>query len=144
MHVIALDPGVTTGVALYTDWPKKHVHIKTEQLLFDHNELYEWLWDNHPTEIVYESFIYQRRNKVELYPVEVIGVIKLFAQKNEVPIFVQSASQAKGFITNDKIKKLNLWEPGRVHGMDALRHLLYHEIVTKGDITCDSIRVKNR
>lgn len=131
MHVIALDPGITTGVALYTDWPNKYV--KTDQLKEFHEGFFNYLVRNKPTEIVYESFIYQRRNKVELYPVEVIGVIKLYAQTYNIPLFVQSASQAKGFMTDDKIKKMGLWVRGQKHGMDALRHLLYHLIITKGD-----------
>ena len=131
MHVIALDPGITTGVALYTNWPKKY--IKTDQLKLPHEGFFDYLVQNKPTEIVYESFIYQRRNKVVLYPVEVIGVIKLYAQTYDIPLYVQSASQAKGFITDEKIKALGLWTKGYPHGMDALRHLLYHEIVTKGE-----------
>lgn len=129
--IIALDPGITTGIAtlIGTDI------IITKQLGPSHAGSYEFLQKASPKEVVYESFIYQRRNKVELYPVEVIGVIKLYGEIYDIPLFVQSASQAKGFITDDKIKKMGLWVRGQKHGMDALRHLLYHLIVTKGDKT---------
>ena len=125
---IALDPGVTTGIAGYIGGV-----INTGELKVTHKYLYEYLRRTSPSEIVYESFVYQRRNKVELYPVEVIGVIKLYCQMYNVPLYVQSASQAKNFITDDKIKKMGLWVKGQVHGMDALRHLLYHLIITKRD-----------
>lgn len=126
--IIALDPGITTGIAAYAGEV-----INTDQLKVPHKFLYEYLRLSSPSEIVYESFVYQRRNKVVLYPVEVIGLIKLYCEMYSVPIFVQSASQAKNFITDDKIKKMGLWVKGQVHGMDALRHLLYHLIITKRD-----------
>lgn len=129
--IIALDPGVTTGVAILDSQQR----LRTYQDVFSHKSLMEYLEDLSPTTVVYESFVYQRRNKVELYPVEVIGVIRLYAQKYDIPLYVQSASQAKGFITNDKIEAMGLWVKGQKHGMDALRHLLYHQIITKGDRT---------
>jgi len=132
--LIALDPGITTGIATLSDYPTgPRELIASRQVKCSHLQLWKLLQIQEPTEIVYESFIYQRRNKVELYPVEVIGVIKLYAETYDIPLYVQSASQAKGFITNEKIKKIDLWEKGQVHGMDALRHLLYHLMITKGD-----------
>ncbi len=128
--LIALDPGITTGIATI-DTSADSIHI--DQIKVTHRELYSYISDFRPDEILYENFIYQRRNKVELYPVEVIGIIKLYAQYYDIPLYVQSASQAKGFITDEKIKALGLWKKGQVHGMDALRHLLYHKIVTKGE-----------
>jgi len=133
--IIALDPGITTGVAILDGFRE----IKTDQVKYSHRDFVNYLASLDLTEIVYESFVYQRRNKVELYPVEVIGVIKLFATQRDIPLYVQSASQAKNFITDDKIKKMALWEKGQVHGMDALRHLLYHQIVVKGDRTWLSV-----
>ncbi len=134
--ITALDPGVTTGIAGYRELGGySKAAISTGQLEVTHRHLYRYLRQNRPSEIVYESFIYQRRNKVILYPVEVIGIIKLYAEQYDIPIYTQSASQAKGFITDDKIKKMGLWIRGQKHGMDALRHLLYHLIVTKGDRT---------
>ncbi len=129
--IIALDPGITTGVAELWDNGKIYVHHMKEP----HLEFYRFLETGRVTldEIVYESFVYQRRNKVVLYPVEVIGVIKLFCATNAIPAYSQSASQAKGFMTDDKLKAMGLWEEGLKHGMDALRHLMYHLIVTKGE-----------
>ena len=127
--IIALDPGITTGIAelRYND------KIRIDHLKVPHLEFYHYLLSREPSEIVYESFVYQRRNKVVLYPVEVIGVIKLYAAVADIPAYSYSASQAKGLITDDKLKKMGLYEPGLKHGMDALRHLMYHLIVTKGE-----------
>lgn len=127
--IIALDPGITTGVAYLSD--ERIIH--TDHIMPTHLNFTKYLASYAPTEIVYERFFYQRRNKVELYPVEVIGVIKLFAEQYDIPLYAQTASQAKGLFTDDKIKLMDLWVKGQVHGMDALRHLLYHMVITKGD-----------
>lgn len=127
--IIALDPGITTGVAFLPS----NGTIHTDQIKYPHRLFYDYLGSLEPTVLVYERFIYQRRNKVVLFPVEVIGVINLFAQQRDIPLYTYSASQAKNFMTDDKIKKMGLWTKGQVHGMDALRHLLYHEIVTEGN-----------
>jgi hypothetical protein len=83
--------------------------------------------------IVYESFLYQRRDKVDLRPVEAIGVIKLYAALNSITLVAQTPATGKRFWTDDKIKKLNLWEEGQPHAMDAMRHLLYHRTFTLGE-----------
>ena len=127
--IIALDPGVTTGFAIhhYDD------SIKTDQVKCSHRAFYDLLVQFDPSEIVFERFTYQRRDKVVLYPVEVIGVIRLFAEQFEIPLYAQTPSSAMNLFTDEKIKKMGLWTPGLVHGMDALRHLLYYMVVTKGE-----------
>jgi len=128
--LIALDPGVTTGIAT-VDSSMESIH--TDQIKVTHRELYGYLSDFRPDEIVYESFLYRRRDKVVLYPVEVIGVINLYAQTYDIPLYVQSPSQAKAFMPKHKLEALGLWVAGQTHAMDALRHLLYHKIITKGE-----------
>ena len=127
--ILALDPGITTGAAMHFGIDQ----ITTQQTMLPHIHFYEWLKQTDPTVIVYETFLYQRRDKVELYPVEVIGVIKLFAEQRGIPLYGQSPSQAKGFMDDDKLKGMGLWKPGQKHGMDALRHLMYYLVVTKGE-----------
>jgi hypothetical protein len=85
--------------------------------------------------IVYESFLYQRRDKVDLRPVEAIGVIKLYHEIYRTPIISQTPSQGKAFWTDDRLKKLDLWEAGQPHAMDALRHLLYYQAFKLNDKT---------
>ena len=131
--IMSFDPGRTTGVALI----KKSFEnaIEVYQAPPDHALLYQDLENINPTEIVYERFQYQRRPNVDLYPVEVIGVIKLWASTHETKITEQTPAQAKNLVTDDKLKKLSLWEPAKPHAMDALRHLLYYLVVSKGDRT---------
>ncbi len=129
IKVLSLDPGITTGIATldYSDG------VHADQVKCDHRAFYDFLVGYNPDTIIFERFVYQRRDKVELWPVEVIGVIRLYSEQFEVPLFAQTPSQAKNLWTDDKIKKLELWQPSLGHGMDAIRHLLYHLVVTKGD-----------
>ena len=134
MKILALDPGITTGVVEFRDELDGDTFFLTQQWVLPHVAFFDNIEAMKPDIIVYESFVYQQRNKVELYPVEVIGVIKLYAQMHRTPIFVQSPSNAKGFMTDAKLKKMGLWKPGEKHAMDAMRHLMYHLIVTRKEI----------
>ena len=135
MRVLAFDPGGTTGVALYTENQLQAWQV-TELY-----EVYDILREWRPDEVVFERFVYQRRDKVDLTPVEVIGVIKLFCDQGhrshdmdwhiEDP-HAQTPSQAKNLWTDSKLKKLGLWQPGKPHAMDAVRHMMYFLVVTKG------------
>lgn len=86
-----------------------------------------------PQIIVCESFLYQSgRNKVVLDPVEVIGVVKLWVTKHDCKLIMQTPAMGKKFWTDDKIKKLGLWEEGQKHAMDAMRHLLHYRAFQLG------------
>jgi hypothetical protein len=135
VRIMTLDPGVTTGWAVYPDetQPNSSYPIKLGQHTGALLDL-EMLLDRYqPDVVIFESFKYQRRDKVVLYPREVIGVIKLWCERRGIQPIEQTPSQAKNLWTDDKIKKLGLWMPSFKHAMDALRHLLYYLVVTKGD-----------
>ena len=136
MRIIALDPGVTTGVAIYRSDDNTPGRDPFEQFQFKGSHAEFWdivLQRDDWNAIVYEKFTYQRRDRVELYPVQVIGVIRMYAQQEDIPEFSHTASAAKGLITDDKLKKMGLWIPNLRHAMDATRHLMYHLIVTRGE-----------
>lgn len=122
--VIAFDPGGTTGVAIarITEGVPAFRTFERVGLV----PIYNLLYEERPDHIVFEKFFYQRRDKVDLTPVEVIGVIKLYAALSGTEYTGLSAQQAKRFWTDDKLKKLDLWKTSQRHGMDALRHLLYY------------------
>ncbi len=129
--IMAFDPGHTTGIVIYTGTLEKPTVTQVEGL----KPLWKTLNVFQPAMIVYESFLYQRRDKVDLRPVEAIGVIKLYAAINRTPIMSQTPSQGKAFWTDDRLKKLDLWETGQPHAMDALRHLLYYQAFKLNDKT---------
>ena len=156
---MAYDPGGTTGWA-YCEY-LNHTHPLNEykftyyqgQIGPDehHDKLYEHLnmWafgvEGPPLIVVCESFEFRQhinqahtKTKVELISKEYIGVIKLFCMLENLndPVF-QTATTAKTFIPDKgpqahvKIKQLGLWVPGKVHAMDATRHLLRYMVVNK-------------
>lgn len=123
--VIALDPGTTTGIAVYwekiDEWgqfeygPEPH-HIKLEALLIA----------TRPDVLITESFIFQpSRRKIVLDSVEYIGVAKLYCGHAGKELVQQTASQGKAFWSDQKIKQIGLWLPNQGHAMDATRHLLF-------------------
>lgn len=132
-RVVSLDPGQTTGWAAWTDYEDKSVSQFTCGQIGPqehHKALFDMLGMLHTSEyaIVCERFEYRNRSRpgLELISREYIGVTRLFVQeRSDVHLEMQSASQAKGFVTDAHIKKLGLWSPGDRHAMDAYRHLLY-------------------
>ncbi len=126
MSIVALDPGISTGIAIYFD--NKYT-FKT--IVNDLDVIYKFLIKENPEVIVYEAFKHRpRMDKAELYSAEVIGVVKLYAQQYRVPTDNYLPSQAKAFWDMSKIKRLRLWKPGRayIHEMDALRVLLTYRM----------------
>jgi hypothetical protein len=146
--ILALDPGGTTGVCLYNpirntteveelgDGSSDH-HIELWNMLTETlAESYEHKVKLH---IVCESFEFRRtemhRDYINYIPREYIGVAKLFCHLHRITLYMQKAAQAKGFFSDDKVKKLALWVPGRKHAMDATRHYLYHRVFILDDKT---------
>lgn len=132
--IIALDPGVTTGVALFDttcpSTPPRSWQIGPED---HHLTLWELFRRSAPDIIVYERFNYQRRDKVVLTSVEYIGLVKLWQQSRGIKIYLQTSSQAMNLWTDEKLKKLGLYKPAMPHAMDAVRHLLYYLVITAND-----------
>jgi hypothetical protein len=131
--ILALDPGGTTGWALLKGQqysidqigPGEH-HLGLWQLMADINA------NSDEFIIVCESFEFRQgkqRAGIVLVSKEYIGIVKLFgAVHPEVRVVFQTAAQAKAFVTDEKIKALNLWSPGNGHAMDAMRHLLTFQV----------------
>jgi hypothetical protein len=155
-RLLALDPGGTTGWAscefhgLDVTTPKlEDFHFNCGQLGPEehHKELFTFLTDRVTShdQLICESFEFRQhinasgaKTKVELISKEYIGVVKLFSELIDCPVYFQTASAGKNFIpdkgpqANVKIKQLDLYKPisTHVHAMDAMRHLLRHMVVT--------------
>lgn len=143
-HILALDPGGTTGYTwLIGPDNLSQAHVEGDN---HHLALYQLLRRamacakifDAPLHVVCEAFEFRQterhRDFINYIPREYIGVAKLFCQINrDVNLFMQTAAMAKGFFSDDKVKKLGLWVPGKKHAMDATRHYLYHRVFTLGD-----------
>jgi hypothetical protein len=129
MKILAFDPGITTGYAVgYLDVEKGLLTIGASQEKFSHDVLLQYLIDTKPNLIIYEKFEYRNRARpgLELFSRELIGIIKLYYAYNSfsTTLVEQTPAQAMGYFTDKKLKELEIYQPGKPHAMDALRHLL--------------------
>lgn len=59
------------------------------------------------------------------WPLELLGVCRYLARRNEITFDTQSPADGKGFGTDYKLRKYGMWTPGpEDHARDASRHLL--------------------
>jgi hypothetical protein len=130
--LIALDPGGSTGIAV---WDPTKMVIPYTQTLGPHShhyELFVFLRESTAltfdrTRIICESFDYRKsdeqREKIEYISAEYIGIVKLYTEMNNIPLITPSAALGKGFWTNQKLKAIGMtWNTK--HEADALRHLV--------------------
>lgn len=136
--IIALDPGGTTGIAMVSlvknedcepDAPQFRVeqlgpgehHIELEDFLDKH------LKDADRKFVVIERFDYRNTSKsgVRLDSREYIGTVKGWCRRRGIPLFMQTAAQAKGFVPDQILKDTNLYTKAFRHANDGMRHLIF-------------------
>jgi hypothetical protein len=100
--------------------PEKH-HLELETLLELHRtDIYH---------VITESFQDRpgKQTATELISRDYIGVIDLWGRKNECRVIKQTVSMAKGFVSDDKLKAMDLWSSSK-HSRDATRHLVLYMV----------------
>ena len=128
-RVLCLDPGGTTGVALieYNEETAPEV-IFTKQIGNGLQGFLNWHWDELEDidfdTIVCESFTLREGvYGVDLSPVYVIGALEALYPVHDK---IYQAPSTKPLCSNERLKDMGLYEPGRDHAMDALRHGLIY------------------
>lgn len=141
-HVWAFDPGETTGwchlsihdgeVGVFSCGETDHQGIGN--LLFDNQALKAAISkrDVVETTFVIEKYVMNSKITQSPWSLETTGLIRYMAVRNQIPIVSQTPGAAKQLASNDVIKRAGLYEPGKGHAMDAVRHALYFLIVKKG------------
>ena len=131
--IMALDPGSTSGAAVVQmrqsgarvleTWEEVAHSVEEEvavvQRLCDIAHL------KGCTHVVIEDFVLvpgAALKKVALVPVRLLAMMQ-FAL-DDIPIYTQTASQAKGVITDARLKDVGLYKGRSPHERDALRHAL--------------------
>lgn len=122
---LALDPGVTTGVAWRTDegelhatqWPGESIVVILDGFQKAHGL----------TEVVIEHFRSRPGPAVNLSAPETIGRVLGWADQYGIPVVRQDASPVKTVVTPDRLRAAGGWKRGEEHARDATRHLLYRE-----------------
>lgn len=144
MRILAVDPGPTTGFALFDSdgmqGPNPHCWFEPLDTNDEpHTNLWNIINDFNVDVLVVERFEFrqsdaQTRSKIDYRAGEYVGVCCLWAQQEGIKLVLQQAAQAKAFWMDDKIKQLTLWRPEAFpHGIDALRHLMYYVTFTLND-----------
>ena len=138
-RVLALDPGETTGWALFAEgllvecgqWDT----MNPADLADDVAEVYNRYGGlDH---LVYEEYRI-RGNKAqehigsEVLTIQHIGAVKVVAAELDVRLTKQTAGMAKGFATDPKLRRWGLWQTGLRHSNDAVRHQVYYHLFNAG------------
>ena len=133
-HLLALDPGETTGYALF--------HRRSQQSwLISAGQIQTWPFEDcvrsltlnfqhahsRPSQVVYEVYhVYgwrlQEHSFSEIPTIQIIGCIKTLCVQNDIPYHGQTAQVGKGFCSDQKLRYWGLYQPGLVHARDAIRH----------------------
>jgi predicted RNase H-like nuclease (RuvC/YqgF family) len=125
LNILSIDPGETSGLALFL---RGELHSSFHLKINDLEEIKQLLTGGSGFDyIIIESFrIYAHKAKSltndPMITPKIIG--KLEEWFKGYKIVYQSASQAKGFFTNDRLKEMGLYVSNR-HERDAIRHALY-------------------
>ena len=136
--LLCLDPGHTTGYCVFR---KGKLTIAGQIRTVNQDDSINWndvrlLFDNiKPTQVVMEDYrVYshklERHSFSRVPTLRLIGAIDYLCWERSIPTFYQMATQAKGFITDEKLKRWGLYEQGQRHSRDSMRHGLYFIITS--------------
>lgn len=132
MIVIAVDPGKTVGAAVWSERRELEHHGQCDSFDF-----LAWAEAVIPTYAPWELHVVCERYRLGPeslkkqadfnWATDVIGCLRFWCRKYEVPFVVQDPSHAKSFSTDEKLKKLGWYLPTKGgHANDAARHLLVY------------------
>jgi hypothetical protein len=135
-RLLALDPGETTGWALFVEGELKDAG----QIVARHNPaqaLVELFNKTNPTDVVAEDYkVYSWKIRdhswSNLFTPKLIGALQMLCAQRRIPLTMQMAQSAKGFCTNDKLYMWGLHKHGKRHADDAIRHAVYFLLFGKG------------
>lgn len=144
--VMAVDPGEETGwvfwwedgstkfgtVMEYGEDDQMSFLARAEAWLAVHGDRFT---------IVCETFVITTetaKKSPQHWSLEIFGTLKYLAWKYRADFVSYSASSAKRFSKNDKLRAINWYRPGKRHATDAHRHLLLY-LVEDGRILPDAL-----
>lgn len=137
--LISLDPGQTTGIAIFKDGILDYQdQLITKNLKQGFNVLKSILVGE-DTMVVYEDYrVYgfkaESHSWSALHTPQLIGLIRTLCYLNNLRTFTQMASLAKGFCTDPKLKMWGLYAPGMKHARDAVRHGCFYLMFNNGKV----------
>ena len=126
--IVAIDPGVTTGVAWWTQ-----DGFASDQ--FDEHTFYRWI-DQRAWNIAHlqcESFIINAatvRKTVVYDSLYLIGYLRYKAYQNNFPMAFTKPADVMGPFPDAALKRAGFFNKGKGHANDAARHLAHHLVRT--------------
>jgi len=128
MRVIALDPGVTTGV-VFAEITATRVLLIPHQRKYTPLQLFTRLKAAQPDIVICEDFEFRPNSPQGLVmtSAHMIGVVMMFCEQYEVPLRMQTAGYGKAFYRSIvNLKKAGVYVGGAnyEHSMDAMRHFM--------------------
>lgn len=145
MIILAIDPGITTGIAVRAangqiatavctstckacgseDIHNLTLRCKTCGGMSEAVQLYNMICEPTLEHVVYESFQAQTISKYGLHTVRLVGAIEALCWKLELPVTTHMPVERKPFL--DDAAKLLEGRRHMIHEKDALAHLLRFE-----------------
>lgn len=148
--VLAFDPGHTTGVAVMVDGVLRHSgQLETGPEALMNGDAFRILSATLDQAFrvggggdrsyakgllvaiedyrVYSGKLHEHE-WAELHTAKLIGVLLAVCQASLIPVVMAMASEAKGFVTDEKLEAWGLWVKGQKHARDAIRHAVLHTV----------------
>jgi len=139
LTLLALDPGVTTGVAIRS----RDNNIIT-RIVHRPRDLWGIIQTVHPDVVIFEDFTTPGLiSKDGLYTVRLIGGIEAVTNLCKVPIHVQYPAERYPFIASAKQILKASGKKYLVHEIDALSHLLLYEHLRAKNLLPTNRRTNN-
>lgn len=131
--MLCLDPGGTIGYAIFRhgeleragQWPVAVIRDieklidavgPVDHIIMESYRIYPWMLERH-------SFS-------DVPTLRYIGALQMLASQRRIPVTLQAAAVAKEFATDGKLRAWGLYQRGKKHANDAIRHgvhfLLFH------------------
>lgn len=134
MDFLSIDPGKTTGYAIWQGWSDSPFYSGQVEDRFAFESTFRAFiapYTSNPTRglsVVMEDFIISAQTVKKSRqddPLRIIGYVEGLCHEHLIPFKLQTPSEAKQFATDEKLKALRWYyaTPGG-HANDAARHLL--------------------
>lgn len=133
--ILAIDPGVTTGVAVWDHglWPGDDSFFSDQ---YNEHDFYQ-LIENHATGITHlqcESFIINAgtvRKTVVYDSLYLIGFLRYMAHKHGFTMGFTKPADVMGPFPDAALKRAGMFNKGKGHANDAARHLAHYLVSTR-------------
>lgn len=135
-RLLVLDPGHTTGWSVFEDG-KMTAAGQLDNYNQGWGSVAKLFADVNPTMVLYENYrVYshklERHSNSEVYTVRLIGVLEFLCEViYGIMHYNQMAHQAKGFVSDEKLKAWNMYQVGQKHARDSIRHGCYFLLFDK-------------